>query len=519
MPATDPEAVALHDVEVVPLATERFAAVLDPGAYAELLETRERAGALLAGRTVWCVSSTETGGGVAEMLRSLLAYTRGAGVDSRWCVVRAPAAFFVDTKQIHNWLHGAPLGDGHPGAALRDRYASVTAAAGALLARRVRAADVVILHDPQTLGMARALAETGARVVWRVHIGVDRPNAAVRAAWDLLRPHLAFVDACVFSRERFVWSGLEGRPVAIVPPSIDVFSAKNQELDAASVAAILQAAGIVADGGGAPGAFLREDGAPGRVVRRARMVQDAPLRLDHRVVTQVSRWDRLKDPVGVLVGFAAHVGETGDAHLLLVGPDVEGVRDDPEGAAALAEVTAAWRGLPAAARARIHVASLPMADAEENGAIVNAIQRHAAVVVQKSLAEGFGLTVTEAAWKGRPIVASGVGRHPGPGARPGDGPAGGAARSGRLRSRRHPTADRPAAGGAPRCGGARAGARALPGAAPPASVAGAHRATAAVPADVASASASSCTSTPSASACGSAASARLTRKPTVTWPA
>jgi trehalose synthase len=408
LPATDEPGVSLREVAVAALPTERFADVLDPAAYHELLDTRERAGRVLAGRTVWCVSSTETGGGVAEMLRSLLAYTRGAGVDSRWSVVRAPAAFFIDTKQIHNWLHGAPLADGHPDAALRDRYARVTATAAEQLAPSLRAGDVVILHDPQTLGMADRLAQTGAGIVWRSHIGVDAPNDAVRAGWALLRPHLAFVDACVFSRERFVWEGLEGRQVAIVPPSIDVFSPKNQTLEPGAVAAILQAAGIVA-GEGPPARFVREDGTPGRVVRRAQLVQEAPLRLEDRVVAQVSRWDRLKDPLGVLRGFADHVGETGDAHLLLVGPDVDGVHDDPEGAAVLAEVTAAWGALPDAARRRIHLATLPMADAEENGAIVNAIQRHATVVVQKSLAEGFGLTVTEAGWKARPIVASGVG--------------------------------------------------------------------------------------------------------------
>lgn len=408
MPATDFDGVSLHDVAVAALPTERFATVLDLDAYGELLDTRERAGRVLKARTVWCVSSTETGGGVAEMLRSLLAYTRGAGVDTRWCVVRAPAAFFVDTKRIHNWLHGAPLGDGQPDAALRDRYARVTTAAAAKLAPRLRAGDVVILHDPQTLGMAGPLAQTGASIVWRAHIGVDEPNDAVRAAWALLRPHLAFVDACVFSRERFVWEGLEGRHVAIVPPSIDVFSPKNQELGPGAVTAILQAAGIVT-GDGTHAGFVREDGSPGRIERRAQLVEETPLRLEDRIVTQVSRWDRLKDPLGVLRGFADHVGETGDAHLLLVGPDVDGVHDDPEGAEVLAEITAAWKALPDAARRRIHLATLPMADAEENGAIVNAIQRHATIVVQKSLAEGFGLTVTEAGWKGRPIVASGVG--------------------------------------------------------------------------------------------------------------
>jgi trehalose synthase len=126
-------------------------------------------------------------------------------------------------------------------------------------------------------------------------------------------------------------------------------------------------------------------------------------------VVQVSHWDRLKDMTGVMVGFADHVATTGAGHLILAGPNVSGVSDDPEGAADLENCIRIWRGLPHAARQRIHLACLPVADVEENAVIVNALQRHANVVVQKSLAEGFGLTVTEAMWKGRALVAAGVG--------------------------------------------------------------------------------------------------------------
>jgi trehalose synthase len=126
---------------------------------------------------------------------------------------------------------------------------------------------------------------------------------------------------------------------------------------------------------------------------------------------QVSRWDALKDPIGVLNGLAllADGRRQGEPELVLAGPDVRGVTDDPEGAASLDAVIAAWRELPAAVRNRVHIASLPTDDVEENAAIVNALQRHATIVVQKSLHEGFGLTVTEAMWKTRPVVASAVG--------------------------------------------------------------------------------------------------------------
>ena len=127
-------------------------------------------------------------------------------------------------------------------------------------------------------------------------------------------------------------------------------------------------------------------------------------------MVQVSRWDRLKDPLGVLAGVRrARARARRTPHLLLAGPDVHAVADDPEGAEVFAEVEAAWRELPAEVRRRVHLALLPMDDADENAVIVNALQRRADVVVQKSLAEGFGLTVAEAMWKGRPVVASRVG--------------------------------------------------------------------------------------------------------------
>jgi trehalose synthase len=127
------------------------------------------------------------------------------------------------------------------------------------------------------------------------------------------------------------------------------------------------------------------------------------------ILLQVSRWDRLKDPIGVLRAFADHVVNRSDAHVVLAGPARDGVGDDPEADEVLGEVLAARHDLPGSTRSRAHVVTLPMEDPEENGAIVNALQRRADVVVQKSLAEGFGLTVAEAMWKSRPVIASAVG--------------------------------------------------------------------------------------------------------------
>jgi trehalose synthase len=199
--------------------------------------------------------------------------------------------------------------------------------------------------------------------------------------------------------------------VFVIPPSIDPFSAKNQPTSAEAIDAILHYVGLLEGTGPEPvAAFTREDGSPGRVDRHVDVLQTGPPPpADARLVVQVSRWDPLKDMAGVMTAFAQHVDGTGRTHLLLAGPVVTGVADDPEGAATFEHCIEVWRRLPHAERSRIHLACLPMHDADENAAIVNAIQRHAAVITQKSLAEGFGLTVAEAMWKGKPIVASAVG--------------------------------------------------------------------------------------------------------------
>lgn len=150
--------------------------------------------------------------------------------------------------------------------------------------------------------------------------------------------------------------------------------------------------------------YTRTDGGPGRVERAADIQQDERLPAAVPLVLQVSRWDRFKDMSGVLRGFASHIPESSEAHLVLAGPAV--VPDDPEGQDVLNEVRDLWAGLAAPARRRVHLLTLPMDDVQENAAMVNALQRQAVVVVQKSLEEGFGLTVAEAMWKERAVLAS-----------------------------------------------------------------------------------------------------------------
>jgi trehalose synthase len=399
----------LQHVEVAPLPIERFAEVLT----AEQEEDREATVTLaqraLAGRVVWNVNSTAFGGGVAEMLRSLIAYSRAAGADARWVVMGGEPDFFRVTKRMHNNLHGH-AGDGGPlGVAERSIYEAVAAANSERLAALVRPGDIVVAHDPQTAGLVQPLVDLGAHVIWRAHIGLDLPNELARTAWSFLLPYVSPAAAYVFSRDAFVWEGLDPERVNVIRPSIDPFSAKNQQLGDPQLRAILHTAGIVAGVGAGDPVYERPDGTTGRVRRRARMIEERPLDASAPVVTQVSRWDRLKDPLGVMEGFVTHVDRGTGAHLVLAGPEPAAVTDDPEGADVLRACVARWTSLAPEARERIHLALLPMADAEENAVIVNALQRWSSIVVQKSLAEGFGLTVAEAMWKARPVVASRVG--------------------------------------------------------------------------------------------------------------
>jgi trehalose synthase len=397
---------ALTQVPVAAASPERFRALVGQD-YGQVDEAILAARRVLAGRVIWHVNSTARGGGVAEMLQSLLSYARGAGADVRWMTIGGEPEFFRLTKRIHNRLHGSP-GDGGPlGAAERAIYENGLMESSTELTSLVREGDIVYLHDPQTAGLIPHVSAVRISVVWRCHVGVDQPNDLVRETWEFLRRYVEDADAYVFSRREFVWDGLDEDRLWIVPPSIDAFSPKNQDLDPAVTRAIFAATGLAERDGSAP-VFERHDGSVGRVDRSAEIDQDSPVPWEAPLIAQVSRWDRLKDPVGVLRCFADHIDGL-EAHLLLAGPSVAEVADDPEGAEVLAEVRREREQLSPDVRSRVHLASLPMDDTEENAAMVNAIQRRADVVVQKSLAEGFGLTVAEAMWKSRPVVASAVG--------------------------------------------------------------------------------------------------------------
>jgi len=406
--AAPPESL-VTPVPVAPRPVAQLDPVIGHERHARLIAAAEAFRQRMAGRTVWNVSSTAVGGGVAEMLQVLCGYAADLDIANRWRVITGDAEFFVLTKRLHNQIHGE-VADGPLTAGESGRYARMLAANAVELIDQVRPGDLVLLHDPQTAGLTAALAEAGALVAWRCHIGVDWDNDATRAAWDFLRPHLAPARGFVFSRREYVPSWIPGAKVTVIPPSIDPFSPKNQQLSGAAVGAILATIGVLdATAPVRPASFARRDGSLGVVTRQAAITGDGRPKPDDPLIVQISRWDRLKDMAGVMRGFADHVAPRSDGFLLLVGPAVSGVTDDPEGAAVYGDCLLEWRALPAAVRDRILLVTLPLDDADENAVMVNAIQRHAAVVVQKSLAEGFGLTVAEGMWKGRPVIGSAVG--------------------------------------------------------------------------------------------------------------
>jgi trehalose synthase len=407
-----PETMNPREVNVAPRSLDRLHEVLEPQARQRFEAGLDRARELLEGRRIWNVNSTSSGGGVAEMLWSWVGLSQGAGVDMRWLTIAGSADFFALTKRLHNHLHGE-LGDGGGlGEAERSVFERVGRENAGSVAARLGPEDVVILHDPQAASLIPHLHGTVRTAIWRCHIGADERNELTVAAWDFLAPYVTAADAAVFSREAFVPECCEGMPTAIVPPSIDAFSPKNEAIESDRVRAILRRVGLLAPvGADEPAPVYRcSDGSEARIARRCEVVcEDALPDAEARLVVQVSRWDRLKDPAGVMRGFAEVLAAGRDAWLVLAGPSLGSVTDDPEGAAVLAEVEAEWHRLPDPTRARVLLACLPMEDLDENGAIVNALQRQAAVVVQKSLKEGFGLTVTEAMWKGAPVVASATG--------------------------------------------------------------------------------------------------------------
>jgi trehalose synthase len=401
----------MHEVPIGAADPRRFEQIIGRKRTEELLTTADRARSMVNGHAVINVNSTAAGGGVAEMLLALLGYVKASDIDVRWLVIEGEPGFFTVTKRLHNHLYGGAGDGGALGPAERAIYEAALAPEAEALEAEAAPGDLVILHDPQTAGLAERAARRGCRVVWRCHVGIDEANERSRIGWEFLRPYLEpHVDHYVFTRAGFAppWVPAERRTV--IWPSIDPFSPKNQELSDTQVQDILTHVGILAGVPDGDRSFTRSDGTRSMVERYCDVFRTGPAADPGLpMVVQVSRWDTMKDMPGVMSAFADLVTSGLEAELVLAGPVVTAVADDPEGGLVLRECWDAWRQLPHEVRRRIQLVCIPMHDLEENAAIVNALQRHASIVTQKSLAEGFGLTVAEAMLKGTPVIGSAVG--------------------------------------------------------------------------------------------------------------
>lgn len=375
----------------------------------------------LKGRTVWHLSSTSEGGGVAEMLPRVVSLLRQAGIRTEWVVIRpANPRFFLLTKQLHNMVHGR--GASRLDAESCALYECVSRELAAELAPWLAPDDLLVVHDPQPLAVGAMLKQQlGLRTVWRCHIGLDRETPTTEAAWDFLGPWAHGYDRVVFSLRDYVPVRLAGR-ATVIHPAIDPLSHKNRELSVHKVTGVLVSAGLLtadqptlADCFVHPALRLQPDGS----YRPACQPEDLGL-LFRPFVVQISRWDQLKGFLPLLEAFEklkCGAGQVADRRaqrrieilrLVLAGPDPAGVHDDPEALEELARLGARWRAMPPALRADVAILKLPMASRKENALMVNALQRCASVVVQNSIEEGFGLTVTEAMWKARPVLGSGA---------------------------------------------------------------------------------------------------------------
>jgi trehalose synthase len=309
----------------------------------------------LQGKTMKMVNSTAVGGGVAEMLNRLVPLLTELEVPVRWDVITGGNDFFEITKAFHNALHGGDY-------QLTKQVQEIFMMYNEQNRQRMQFdEDLVVIHDPQPAGLINARDGAHARWVWRCHIDLSNPNPEV---WGFLRPMIEKFDAAIFSSQSFARK--LPIPQYLFYPCIDPLSEKNKDLDDAVV---------------------------------QRVCDDFGVDRSRPIVTQVSRFDRLKDPVGVVQAYKM-AKKYVDCQLVLAGG---GASDDPEGAVVLQEVTEAVGDDP-----DIIVLNLPPWCALE----INALQRASTLVVQKSLREGFGLTVTEALWKGKPTIASAVGGIP-----------------------------------------------------------------------------------------------------------
>lgn len=393
-------------------------------AIADLKVLGHRLSRALGTRRVWMLNSTEYGGGVAEMLPRIEALLNDVGVDTRWLVLEPNRPeFFQVTKTLHNLIHGE--GAFRDEARARAIYAEVSEGAALHLRQYVHPGDILVVHDPQPVGVAQFLPpDQQPHLIWRCHIGLPWTSHQTESAWRFLEPWLAPYERLLFSIESYIPDALRARS-GVMRPSIDPLSHKNRNLRPYKLLGVLRSAGLL---DGPPVPRWAEFCAPAqRLVDDGWHTRPIPDLLYSPLIVQVSRFDRLKGFQHLIPAFA-HLLACGErriaklradsnrirselkaAQLVLAGPDPAHVADDPEGHEVLAALCAQRQQLPADVRSRVHLIRLPMVSPKQNALTVNALQRLAMVVVQNSIREGFGLTVAEAMWKGSPVVAANTG--------------------------------------------------------------------------------------------------------------
>lgn len=330
-----------------------YRALLGPDVIDQLLQFAT----LLKGIKIVHVNSTKEGGGVAEILNKMVPLLNHLGIETHWEVMEGTPEFYYCTKTFHNLLQGRkiPL----PNQKLLHIYEDVNAKNAERLKPLLESADIVFIHDPQPAGMIHFIPNRKGKWIWRCHV---ETSTASRTLWNYLKKSIVKYDASIFSLMDFVQP--LPHPIYIVPPSIDPFSEKNIDLDGQEVLSHYTRLGID---------------------------------IKKPTLLQVSRFDRFKDPEGVIEAYKLAKNFYQDLQLILAGG---GAQDDPEGREVLEEVTAA-----AGDDKDIHILSLP----PDSHRVINALQRGAHVVLQKSTKEGFGLTVTEAMWKSKAVIGGNTG--------------------------------------------------------------------------------------------------------------
>jgi len=325
--------------------------IVGPRIIEEIRTLSEKASA----KSLKMVNSTAVGGGVAEILTRLVPLINEVGVTAKWDVIGGDERFFSITKAFHNALHGREVGIDQGMLDTFIEYNRMNAGEMAF------DEDIVVIHDPQPMALIEMKEKTKAKWIWRCHIDLSTPDARL---WDFLEGYVKRYDASIFSSPRF--ARRLPIPQFIISPSIDPLSEKNKELPQEAIDSVLEKYGIT---------------------------KDKP------IITQISRFDALKDPIGV-IGAYELAKKYVDCQLVLAGGSAT---DDPEGSIVLADVKER-----AGFDEDIHVLDMPPTSDTE----INALQRASTIVVQKSLKEGFGLTVTEALWKRKPVIAGAVGGIP-----------------------------------------------------------------------------------------------------------